>query len=101
MGESTMQATVGPDGTVVITGRLDATQCAAAEAVLSRMKGTVTIDCAGLDYIASAGLGLLLKTHKRLVGEGGGIRLRGASRSLRELLSFSGFDQVFEIEPAS
>ena len=88
-----MQVALGPDGVVVIAGRLDATQCAAAEAVLSRVKGKVSIDCAGLDYIASAGLGLFLKTHKRLLGEGGGLRLRGASRSLRELLSYSGLDR--------
>ena len=61
----------------------------------------MTIDCAGLDYIASAGLVLLLKTQKRLMGAGGGIRLRGLSRSTREIFVFSRFDQVFEIEPAS
>lgn len=90
----------GADGAVMLSGRLDATQIPAAEAFLAKAHGKVTIDCSGLDYIASAGLGLLLKTQKRLMGAGGGIRLRGLSRSTREIFVFSGFDQVFEIEPA-
>lgn len=89
----------GPDGAVMLSGRLDATQIPAAEAFLTEVQGKVTIDCAGLDYIASAGLGLLLKTQKRLMGSGGGIRLRGLSRATREIFVFSGFDQVFEIDP--
>ena len=60
----------GADGAVVISGRLDAAQCPAAQAFLDQVEGTVTLDCSGLEYISSAGLGVLLKTQKRLRGVG-------------------------------
>ena len=84
-------------GTVVIVGRLDAAQCATAQAFLDKVTGTVTLDCAGLEYISSAGLGVLLKTQKRLMSSGGKLRLTRVSRHLRDILQYSGFDQIFEI----
>jgi anti-sigma B factor antagonist len=89
----------GPDGRVVMTGRLDAAQAAAAQAFLDRVAGAVTLDCRGLEYISSAGLGVLLKTQKRLMASAGKLRLVGVNRHLRDIFQYSGFDQIFEIEP--
>ena len=86
------------DGTVVIAGRLDAAQSPAAQAFLDKVQGTVRVDCSGLEYISSAGLGVLLKTQKRLMASGGKLRLAGVNRHLRDILQYSGFDQIFEIE---
>ena len=91
----------GPEGTVVVTGRFDAAQCPAAQAFMDRVQGPVTLDCAGLDYISSAGLGVLLKTQKRLLAGGGKLRLEGVNRHLMDIFQYSGFDQIFEIRPAS
>jgi anti-sigma B factor antagonist len=91
----------GADGTVAIVGRLDAAQSPTAQSFLDRVQGTVTLDCRGLEYISSAGLGVLLKTHKRLLASGGKLRLAGVNRHLRDILQYSGFDQIFEIESAS
>jgi len=88
----------GAGGVVVISGRLDAAQCPAAQAFLDRVQGTVTLDCKGLEYISSAGLGALLKTQKRLMAASGKLRLAGLSRHMREIFQYSGFDQIFEIE---
>ena len=90
----------GADDVVVIAGRLDAAQCAAAQTFLDRVQGTVTLDCTKLEYISSAGLGVLLKTQKRLLASGGKLRLSGVSSHLRDIFIYSGFDQIFEIEPA-
>jgi anti-sigma B factor antagonist len=90
----------GPGGNVVITGRLDAAQAPAAQAFLDKVAGTTTLDCHGLEYISSAGLGVLLKTQKRLLASGGKLRLVGVSRHLQDIFGYSGFDQLFEIEPA-
>ena len=57
----------GAEGVVVIKGRLDAAEAPAAQTFLDATKGTVTLDCSGLEYISSAGLGVLLKTQKRLM----------------------------------
>jgi anti-anti-sigma factor len=53
-------------GVVEIVGRLDAAEAPAAQAFLDATMGTVTMDCRSLEYISSAGLGVLLKTQKRL-----------------------------------
>ena len=90
----------GTNGEVVLAGRLDASQCPAAQSFLDRVQGPVIIDCSRLEYISSAGLGVLLKTQKRLMGSGGGLRLTGVSPHIRDIFTYSGFDQIFEIELA-
>ena len=90
----------GPNGAVVIAGRLDASQSPAAQAFLDQVQGTVTLDCSRLEYISSAGLGVLLKTQKRLMGSAGKLRLSGVNRHLQDILVYSGFDKIFEIAPA-
>ena len=90
----------GADGAVVITGRLDAAQCPVAQTFLDKVDGAVILDCAGLEYVSSAGLGVLLKTQKRLKASSGKLRLVGVSRHLQDIFQYSGFDQIFEIEPA-
>jgi anti-sigma B factor antagonist len=89
-----------PDGAVVVAGRLDAAQAPAAQAFLDGIQGSVTLDCAQLEYISSAGLGVLLKTQKRLLGAAAKLRLSGLRPHLRDVFVYSGFDQLFEIDPA-
>lgn len=90
----------GANGEVVIAGRLDAAQCPAAQTFLDRVQGPVTVDCTRLEYISSAGLGVLLKTQKRLMASSGKLRLAGVNRHLQDIFQYSGFDQIFEIQPA-
>ena len=90
----------GANGTVVIAGRLDAANSPVAQKFLDGVTGMVTIDCSQLEYISSAGLGVLLKTQKRLLKDGGKLRLIGASRHLCDIFQFSGLDKVFDVERA-
>lgn len=90
----------GQDGAVVLAGRLDAAQAPAAQSFLDGIQGAVTLDCTQLEYISSAGLGVLLKTQKRLLGAAGKLRLAGLKPHLRDVFVYSGFDQLFEIDPA-
>ena len=84
----------GADGVVVISGRLDASQCPAAQKFLEHVEGTVTLDCRGLEYISSAGLGVLLKTQKRC-----SIRRQAPPTGVGPHQGHSPirFDQLFEI----
>ena len=91
---------MGADGAVVLNGRLDAAQAAAAQAFLDKVQGLITLDCGQLEYISSAGLGVLLKTQKRLLASAGKLRLTGVSRHLQDIFAYSGFDRILEIEPA-
>jgi anti-anti-sigma factor len=91
----------GSGGVVVVSGRLDAAQCPKAQAFLEGVQGTVTLDCSKLEYISSAGLGVLLKTQKRLLTSAGKLRLIGISRHLQDIFVYSGFDKIFEVVPAA
>lgn len=88
----------GSDGKIFLAGRLDASQVEKARAALQAIDGNCTIDFSKLEYIASAGLGILLATQKRLGQKGCALRLVNLSNHIRDVLHFSGFDQVFEIE---
>jgi anti-anti-sigma factor len=91
---------LGADGRVRMSGRLDASQAPAAQAFMDKLAGEVVLDCSALDYLSSAGLGVLLKTQKRLMGAGGRMRLVGVSPHVRDIFAYSGFDQIFDIELA-
>jgi anti-sigma B factor antagonist len=58
------------------------------------------VDLTGLEYISSAGLGVLLKTQKRLMASGRGLRLVNANRHIHDIFRYSGFDKIFEITSA-
>lgn len=90
----------GPGGSAWIAGRLDAAQAALALQFFDAIHDSVTLDCARLDYVSSAGLGVLLQTQKRLHARGATLRLRGLSAPVHDVFCYAGFDQIFEIEPA-
>ena len=90
----------GSKDVVVVAGRLDASEASRAQGFFDKVQGTVTLDCSKLEYISSAGLGVLLKTQKRLLAAGGKLRLTGVNSHLNDILGYSGFDQIFEIERA-
>jgi anti-sigma B factor antagonist len=89
---------LGEQGEVVCEGRLDASQAVRAQAFLDALPAPDVIDLSRLEYISSAGLGVLLRTQKRVLQTGGGLRLVKVSRHIRDIFRYSGFDRIFEIE---
>ena len=92
---------LGEQGEVVMSGRLDAAQCERALAVLDGVAAPRVVDLGGLEYISSAGLGVLLKTQKRAMAAGQGLRLMNVNRHIRDIFRFAGFDRLFEVVPAA
>jgi anti-anti-sigma factor len=88
-------------GIVSVEGRLDAAQAVKAQAFLDQVDGQCVLDLSKLEYISSAGLGVLLKTHKRLMGSGSGIKLVNVNHHIHDIFRYSGFDKLFEIVPAT
>ena len=87
-------------GQVLFRGRLDAAQAPKAEAFLEGLEGDLVIDLSALEYISSAGLGVLLKTHKQLTGRGGALKLVKVTNHIADIFKYSGFDRLFTIELA-
>ncbi len=88
---------VDEPGVVRLFGRLDANQEDKAEAVFSTVTDSVTVDLAGLDYIASAGLSVLLRAYKRLAPAGKTIRLVNVPPRVATVLRLAGFDTFLQI----
>jgi anti-anti-sigma factor len=88
------------DGSVTVEGRLDAAQAVKAQTFLDNVDGQCVLDLTKLQYISSAGLGVLLKTHKRLMGSGSGVKLINVNHHIHDIFRYSGFDKLFEIVPA-
>jgi len=87
------------DGTIVLSGRLDAVQAGKLERFLDGVTGPRDLDLDRLEYISSIGLGVLLKTQKRLAAQGGSLRVTRINRHVRELLRYSGLDEIFHLPP--
>jgi anti-sigma B factor antagonist len=94
------QIGIGEAGTVVAEGRLDAANAPHAQEFLDETTGTCVLDLGKVDYISSAGLGVLLRTHKRLMREGQGLKLINVHNHINDIFMYSGFDKLFEIELA-
>lgn len=88
----------GENGEILCSGRLDAAQTAKAEAFLDAVDGAGVLDFGQLEYISSAGLGILLKTQKRLVESGAGLKIINVNNHIHDVFRYSGFHSIFEIE---
>jgi anti-anti-sigma factor len=84
-------------GDVAVAGRLDAAQAASAQAFFDGVDSGCVVDMAALEYISSAGLGVLLRTHKRLMAAGGGLELVNVNAHVADVFGYSGFDKLFVI----
>jgi anti-sigma B factor antagonist len=94
-----LEIKVGGNGEIVLSGRFDASQAVKAETFMAALNESRLVDLADLQYISSAGLGVLLATQKRLMSAGHSLKLVNVRGHVREVLHYAGFDQIFEIDP--
>lgn len=85
-------------GDVVLLGRLDAAQTEKAFEVLNKVTTSVMVDFKDLEYISSAGLGVLLATQKRLSQSGNRLKLINMNSHIKDVFHFARFDMIFEIQ---
>jgi anti-anti-sigma factor len=83
---------------IVLQGRFDAAQTATAHEFFDGITGSRVVDCSNLEYISSAGLGVLLKVQKRLMAAQEGLTLAGLNSHIQDVFRYAGLDQVFNID---
>ena len=83
---------------VKLVGRLDASQAENATAALKSLSGSATADCSELEYISSAGIGVLIETFKRLRDLGYTLTLANMTPRVRNVFAYAGLDKVLRIE---
>ncbi|MDR2488950.1 MAG: STAS domain-containing protein [Desulfovibrio sp.] len=90
------------DFTVIgLNGRLEATQAAALnESILTALREgspMLTLDCTGLDYVASMGLRCFLLAHKEVQKAGGKLVFFGLNDNVRSVFAMTGFDKIAHV----
>jgi anti-sigma B factor antagonist len=89
---------VEPGGRVKLAGRLDAAQADKAKEALDTVRESATLDLTDLDYVSSAGLGVLVQTFKRLRDSGHAFRLTNLKPRIRSVFVYAGLDKVLQLE---
>jgi anti-anti-sigma factor len=84
-----------------VRGRVDSASAGEMEKSLASAFNApgqrAVLDLAGLDYISSAGLRVVLMLAKRAKQTGGRLLLCGLSASVREVFEISGFLKIIEV----
>lgn len=90
----------GTELIVTLTGRLDTTTAPQLEAELKENLGGVenlVMDFAGLDYLSSAGLRVLLAAQKQMNKQGNMV-VRNVNETIAEIFDVTGFSDILTIE---
>lgn len=85
--------------TVYLSGRVDAVNALELDKEFSTILNGIedlTLDLAGLEYISSAGLRMLLKLQKRMDAQGA-MRILNIRENVREVLDMTGFSNFLTI----
>ena len=85
---------------IALEGRLDTMTAPELELELKKsLDGieSLTLDFSKLEYISSAGLRVLLSTHKAMSGKGG-MKVTNVNEIVREVFDVTGFADILTIE---
>ena len=85
-------------GTVRLAGRLDAAEAERVGQELLAIRQSVRLDCSELDYISSAGIGVLIELFKRLQASGQTMTLVNLLPRVRNIFRYAGLDRLLTIE---
>ena len=91
----------GASATVSLAGKLTVTTAPELEAALAELPDDavdVTLDLENLEYIASAGLRVIVSADKSLRPRGGSLRLLHPNAEVMEVLGDTGLVGVLEVE---
>lgn len=87
---------------VTLVGELDTAAAAEVEQTLQPLYTAsgkdVVIDCAGLDYIASSGLRILISILKAAKAGGSRVLLKNMNDDIKTVFRLTGFINIFEVE---
>ena len=90
----------GTELTITIVGRLDTTTAPQLEAELKQSVNgveTLIMDFAGLEYLSSAGLRVILAAQK-VMNKQGEMIIRNVNETINEIFEVTGFIDILTIE---
>jgi anti-sigma B factor antagonist len=103
MSEVSVRVSDGPGLVAVeLAGEIDSTSASALYERLEPLvaaQGRLRLDLAGVGYVSSAGLRVLVLLHRRAQQVRAGVELTGLSEELRFVMSATGFLDLFADAP--
>jgi anti-sigma B factor antagonist len=100
--EQYLFVTTDPDGTVVVTGEVDLYSAPQLEQVVGGAveggEGNVVIDLAGVRFMDSAGLNIIIRCYKPLDQQGRRLVLRSPVDAVRRTLELGGITTLVDLE---
>ena len=85
---------------IALEGRLDTMTAPELEAAVKDELASVdsaVLDLAGLEYVSSAGLRVILSMHKALASKGG-LTVKNPNETVSEVFEVTGFSDILNIE---
>lgn len=67
----------------------------AIQKAVSRGRFKIVVNCEGLTYIASAGLGAMMGAIEEIRGSGGDLRLAGLNETVNNIFDILGFNHLY------
>ena len=83
---------------ISLNGNFDASRADEVKLVLEQIDSSVTIDMSNLDFICSAGIGIMIMTYRRLKEKGENIYLKNLNDHIKKVFKVSLLDNIFSIE---
>lgn len=87
--------------TVGIEGRLDTVTAPELDKALAPYYESpamlITIDCADMSYISSAGLRVVLTAHKCMTKKGGSIVVKNLNKEVHSVFELTGFISIIKV----
>lgn len=84
--------------TVFLRGSFDASKAEEVKKVLNTVDKSVSVDMSGLDFICSAGVGLMVMTYRNLKEKGEDFCLVNLNEHISKVFKLSLLDKVFTIK---
>ena len=84
-----------------LTGRLDTTTAPELEKAIKDSfndLNELTLDFAGLEYVSSAGLRVLIEAHMNMALKEGRMELKNVNETIMEIFDITGFTDVLTIK---
>ena len=72
----------------------------AIQKAISRQRFRIVVNCEGLSYIASAGLGAMMGAIEEIRGSGGDLRLAGLNETVHNIFEILGFNHLYRTYPS-
>ena len=72
----------------------------ALQKAISLKQFKIVVNCSGLSYIASAGLGAMMGAIEEIRSNGGDLRLASANETVQNIFEILGFNHLYRIFPS-